>query len=93
MLFTLFQQRFMIAAVQNLASTGSDEGSTNTGEYLEACNLLFEQGMLSHRRINNSNSPVLTKIRKGMKFFEQWCADHEETGNFIIKHIRQFKWL
>ena len=76
----------MIAAVQDLACSGSNGGgSTNTGEYLEACNLLFEQGMLSHRRINNSNSPVLTNIRKGMTFFEQWCADHEGTGNFIFK--------
>ena len=68
----------MIAAVQDLATSGSDEGgSTNTGEYLEACNLLFDQGMLSHRRIINTNSPVLTNIRKGMTFFEQCCADHE----------------
>ena len=76
----------MNAAVQDLASCGSDEGgSTNTGEYLEAYNLLFEQGMLSHRRINSSNSPALTNIRKWMTYFEQCCADHEETGNFICK--------
>ena len=76
----------MIAAVQDLAVSGSDRGgSKNTGEFLEACNLLFEQGMLSHRRINNSNSPVLTNTRKGMTFFEEWCADHEETGKFIFK--------
>ena len=76
----------MIAAVQDLASGRSDEGgSKNTGDYLEACNLLFEQGMRSHHRINNSNRPVLTSIRKGMTYFEQWCADHEETGNFIFK--------
>lgn len=76
----------MIAAVQDLASSESDRGGNkNTGEFLEACNLLFEQGMLSHCRINNSNSPVLANIRKGMTFFEEWCADHEETGNFIFK--------
>ena len=22
-----------------------------------------------------------------MTFFEQWCADYEETGNFIIKNM------
>ena len=72
----------MIAAVKYLASSGSDvEASANTAEYLEGCNLLFEQGMLSHHRINNKNSPVLVNIRKGMAFSEQWCASHEETGN------------
>ena len=74
----------MIATVKDLASSDSDvEASTNTGEYLEACNLLFEQGMLGHRRINSKNSPVLTNVRKGMAFFEQWCANHEETGKSI----------
>ena len=74
----------MIATVKDLASSDSDvETSTNTGEYLEACNVLFEQGMLSHRRINSKNTPVLTNIRKGMAFFEQWCVNHEETGNSI----------
>ena len=40
------------------------EASTKTGEYLDACNLLFEQGLLSHRQVNNKDSSVL----------EQWCA-------------------
>ena len=72
----------MIAAFKDLASSGSDvEASANTAEYLEALNLIFEQGMLTHHRINNKNSPVLANIRKGMAFFEQWCASHEETGN------------
>ena len=95
MIFTLFQQWCLIAAVQDLGSDSrSHEGSTSTGEYLEACNLLFERGLLIHCRINNNNSPVLINIRKWMTFFEQWCADHEETGNFIIKeHGGQFKWL
>ena len=60
----------MIASVKDLASSGSDvEASTNTWEYLEACNLLFEQGMLSRHRRNNKNSPVVGNIRKGMAFF------------------------
>lgn len=72
----------MIAAVKDLDSGGSDvEASTKIAVYLKACNLLFEQGLLSHRRINNKDSPVLGNIRKGMAFFEQWCAEHEETGN------------
>ena len=67
--FTVFQQRFVIAAVKDVASSGSDEeASTNTGQYLEACNLHLGQGMLSHCRINK-NSPVMTTIRKRMAIF------------------------
>ena len=32
------------------------EASTKTGEYLDAClNLLFEQGLLSHRQVNSKD--------------------------------------
>lgn len=54
----------MIAAVKDLASTAPDVGpNQNAVDFLEACNLLFEQGMLSHRRINNKNSPVSTTLK------------------------------
>lgn len=76
----------MMAAVKDHASTASDVGpNQNVVDFLEACNLLFEQGMLSRRRINYKNSPVLTNIKKGMAFFEQWCRDHEDTGNYLVK--------
>jgi len=44
--------------------------AANTAKYLDACNLLFERGILSRRRINGIDSQVLTNIRNGMKFFE-----------------------
>ena len=52
------------------------EASTKTGEYLDACNLLFEQGLLSHHQVNNKNSSVL----------ERWCAIHEDTGNLLAEY-------
>ena len=55
--------------------------------YLEACNLIFENGLLSRRRINSLNSPVIQNIKKGMDFFEKWCLSHEETGIIIIFNI------
>jgi len=55
----------MIAALKDLSSSGTYvEASTKTGEYLDACNLLFEQGLLSHRRVNNKDSSVLENIIK-----------------------------
>ena len=71
----------MTAAVKNLSSSGTDvlytvEASRKTGEYLDACNLLFEQGLLSHCQVNNKDSSVL----------EQWCATHEDTGNLLAEY-------
>ena len=74
----------MIAAVKDHVASGTDVAATaKTGEYLDACNVLFEQGLLSRRRIYSKDSPVLANIPKGMAFFEKWCADHERTGNYI----------
>ena len=66
----------MIAAVKDFANEPNEDASAcgKTANYLEACNLLFEQGLLSRRRIHNENSPVLRNMRKGIEFFENWCA-------------------
>ena len=71
----------MIAAVKDLAGEPNEEASMKTAAFLDACNLLFEQGLLSRRRVNSNDSPVLKNIRRGLSFFEEWCAGHEETGN------------
>lgn len=71
----------MIATIKDIGDEPDEEASMKTALYLDACNLLFEQGLLSRRRINNELSPVLANIKKGMAFFEDWCVSHEETGN------------
>ena len=72
----LFQQRFMIAAIMDIEG----QSETEVAKYLEACNLVFEKGLLSHCRVNNLQSPVLANIRNGMKYFEGWCSTHSQTG-------------
>ena len=69
----------MIAAIQDLAREPNQEVSGKTAAYLNVCNLLFEQGLLSRRRINNRDSPVLANIRRGMSFLEEWYAAHYAT--------------
>ena len=71
----------MIAAVKDLAGEPNQEASIKTAAFLDACNLLFEQGLLSRRRVNSKDSSVLKNIKRGLSFFEEWCASHEETGN------------
>lgn len=71
----------------DMAMMPNQESALKTAEFLEACNLIFEKGMLSHRRINNANSPVLENIKKGIEFFQKWCHDHKETGISQIGHF------
>ena len=72
----------MIAAIQELSKEPNQECAKPAASFLEACNLLFERGLLSNRRINSLRSPAIENIKKGMTFFEKWCQSHEETGNF-----------
>ena len=76
----LFQQRFMIAAIMDMER----QSETEVAKYLEACNLVFEKGLLSHCRVNNLQSPVLANIRNGMQYFEGWCSTHSQTGMMPI---------
>ena len=57
------------------------ESVQQTRDYLEACNLLFEQGMLSHKQIKDMQSEVISNIRNGFKFFTNWY-DALENPNF-----------
>ena len=76
----------MIATIQDLDREPNQEASGQTAAYLDACNLLFEQELLSRRRISNRDSPVLANIRRGMSFFEEWAAAHDDTGNCWSLH-------
>ncbi len=54
-----------------------------TAEYLEACNLLFEQGILSHSTINVVKDGVLQNMEKGYKYFKEWYQELRESGTQI----------
>ena len=62
---------------------------------IKACHNLFEEGFLSHQRVNNLNSPVIHNIQKEMEFFEVWCHRHQQTGDlallntFMFMHMHQ----
>ena len=50
--------------------------------YLEACNLLFEEGFLSHERIRSLDSQVIQNISKGYKYFADWLTSLLDKGVF-----------
>ncbi|KAK2553378.1 hypothetical protein P5673_025355 [Acropora cervicornis] len=68
----LKDQRYMITAIKDMHGAAAAKVS----EFLEACNLLFERGLLS-----SNSSQVLNSISNGLKFFEMWCYLHSQTGD------------
>jgi len=60
----------------------SDAASVNlTLKYLEACKKLFEEGFLSHKKVNSIDSSVLASIKTGFKYFANWHKDLSAKGN------------
>ena len=48
--------------------------------YLEACNKLFERGLLSHEKVDDMNCEVIQLINKGFQFFTDWMNKILEEG-------------
>ena len=75
----------MIAAIKELVDKkGALIGKSDliTAEYLEACHLIFEKGILSHEMISSSDSQCLTNISEGMNWFFRWKGElQEKPGN------------
>ena len=49
-----------------------------TAEYLQACNLLFENGILSHEKITSVSSKALLNMAEGMKWFIKWKEELQD---------------
>ena len=51
----------MIAAIREMAEKNAlGETHTLTADYLTACSMIFENGILSHQKITSINSKPLT---------------------------------
>ena len=61
--------------------------ASETLEYLEACNLLFEQGFLSHDRGRDMNSDVIKNINKGFSYFTKWLDAILQKGTLCISSV------
>jgi len=51
--------------------------------YLEACNKVFEQGLLSHDKVCDMNSKVIKSIKKGFSDFIKWHASLLKNGKYF----------
>lgn len=75
----------MICALHELAEIDNGDGeylhsASATALFLESCNLLFEQGILSHSAITSIEDSVIDNMRKGHKYFLDWYKKLKETG-------------
>jgi len=58
--------------------------ATETLEYLEACNLLFERGFLSHDRVRGINADVIQNINRGFSYFTGWLDSLLSESTYIM---------
>ena len=65
--------------------TPRDSFSTKvTLSYLEACNKIFEQGLLSHEKVTSSDHQVVLNIQEGYQFFMKWLDEIYEIGRWCV---------
>ena len=52
--------------------------------YLEACNLLFEQGFLSHGRVRSLEADIIKNIDKGFQYYTKWIDSILDKGTYAV---------
>ena len=72
----------MLAAIKEMASYRDEvtkKCHLETANYLEACNNLFETGILSHELVDSLSSPVLLNMKQGFGYFKDWHQQLSES--------------
>lgn len=64
----------MLDAIRQLADSRPEERQERLAvfHYLNACSLLFQNGILSHESADKCTSRALQNIRNGYNFFKVW---------------------
>ena len=70
----------MLSAIRELAEKTGGQGHSAAADYLEACNQIFEQGILSHSKVTHHKSHVLVNMKCGFSFFQSWHQHLCETS-------------
>ena len=94
---SLSQQEHVISELKEYtAATPPPPFAANvrlTIQYLEACNQLFERGILAHVRIWSGDSTILQNMEKGYNFFCSWLDSLLEEGTvmqFIVVYVVRY---
>ena len=71
----------MLLAIREISEKHNCESHAAAVEYLEACNRIFERGILSPSKISHLQSPALMNTHSGFSYFQhaQWHRHLQET--------------
>ena len=76
----------MISALKGYSESAQqtpDAASTKlTADYLQPCNVIFENGILSKKMLKGINSTVIENIKDGFQFFVDYIEKHKGKGNY-----------
>ena len=50
---------------------------------MEACNKIFERGLLSHDKLCDMNSKVIGSIKEGFSYLVKWHASLSKNGKYF----------
>ena len=64
-----------------------EPSATLVVKYLQALNSLFENGFLSHERIESADCLLLQRMETGYQFFVQWLDYALEKGILVYNFI------
>ena len=89
----IMQQNHVLADLKEyFENHKNDKRLMNTIQYLDACNKLFERGLLSHEKISVGQRNVIELMEDGFWFFVGWCDD-AILNNVSIESNRQKAFL
>ena len=60
-----------------------------TADYLDACDLIFERGILSKQMAKGVNSAVLENMKDGFQFFVKMFEKLKEKGKCKVSLLKQ----
>lgn len=91
-IFLHMQQEHVLAELEEYARETpipKDSASVlQTVDFLKACNSLFERGILGkHVFIKTMESPIITSMDEGYRFFGKWLDEHLAKGIYMCMCI------
>ena len=78
------QQEKVIAEIKSHSNSSYDSQSV---QFLEALNQIFENGLLSKEKVTCDDSAPLRSMQEGLSFFTTWCDECIKEGESPCTHV------
>ena len=88
MFYPITQQEYVITELKEYATAVPAPADAKqvllVVDYLEACNKLFERGLLGHVRISTYPNQILSNMEKGYSYFTNWLNSLLKEGQTLL---------